>query len=161
MFSNLSQNSILYIWDLKNNPKIISGPVERVSIPRPKYSGFNPNLESVVDIIANINGEKREFKDVPNTSIADFGNNTIVLAESKDMLNSYITSMYQNAKGIIENAKKQEELLPMYEASLEELNPTLRNDREKDKAIQSLQDEVSSLKDGISQILAKLEGKQN
>lgn len=161
MFSNLSQNSILYIWDLQNSPKIISGPIERISIPRPKYAGFNPSLESVVDIVANINGEKREFKDVPNTSVADFGNNTIVLAESKDVLNSYISSMYQNAKGIIENAKKQEKLLPMYLESMEELNPTMKIDREKDKAIQNLQGKVSSLENSIKQLLEKLNGEQN
>ena len=55
MFSSLSQNSILYILDLQNNPKIISGPVERVSAPRPKYNTFNPNFEMIVDIFATIN----------------------------------------------------------------------------------------------------------
>jgi hypothetical protein len=72
MFSSLSQNSILYVWDFKNSPKILSGPIERVSIPRPKYTTFNPTMEMLVDITATINGERREFKDVPNTSVADF-----------------------------------------------------------------------------------------
>lgn len=93
MFSNLSQNSILYVLDLNNSPKILSGPIERVSIPRPKYSTFNPTMEMVVDIVASINGERREFKGVPNTTIADFGEDAFVLAENRDALNSYVNSM--------------------------------------------------------------------
>jgi hypothetical protein len=93
MFSNLSQNSILYILDLKNSPKVVSGPIERVSLPRPKYNTFNPNMEMVIDIVAIIQGEKREFKGVPNGSIANFGEDAFVLAESKDALNSYVSSM--------------------------------------------------------------------
>jgi len=97
MFSNLSQNSILYVLDLNSKPKILSGPIERVSIPRPKYNTFNPNMETVVDIVAVINGERREFKGVPNTTLANFGDDAFVLAESKDVLNSYMYSMMQNS----------------------------------------------------------------
>jgi len=93
MFSNLSQNSILYVLDLQSTPKILSGPIERISIPRPRYNTFNPAMEMVVDITATINGEKREFKGVPNSSIANFGNDAFVLAENREALNSYINSM--------------------------------------------------------------------
>jgi hypothetical protein len=93
MFSNLSQNSILYVLDLQSTPKILSGPIERISMPRPRYNTFNPAMEMVVDITATINGEKREFKGVPNGSIANFGNDAFVLAENREALNSYINSM--------------------------------------------------------------------
>ena len=93
MFSNLSQNSILYVLDLQSTPKILSGPIERISLPRPRYNTFNPAMEMVVDITATINGEKREFKGVPNGSIANFGNDAFVLAENREALNSYINSM--------------------------------------------------------------------
>ena len=150
MFSSLSQNSILYVWDFKNSPKILSGPIERVSIPRPKYTTFNPTMEMLVDITATINGERRQFKDVPNTSVADFGDNAFVLAENKETLNSYITAKYQNAKAMIENAKKQEALLQLYEQSLEELNPSIKADKEKDKVIADLKDEMKELKNMIA-----------
>ena len=94
MFSTLTQNSVLYVWDLNNSPKVLQGTIDRVSIPRPRY-----------------NGEKREFKDVPNNAVADFGENSFVIAESKDALNAYINSRYQNAKGMIENAKKEVEAM--------------------------------------------------
>ena len=83
MFSSLTPNSILYVLDLNNSPKVLSGPIESVSLPRPKYNTFNPNMEMIVDIVANIGGERREFKGVPNTSIANFGDAAFVLAENK------------------------------------------------------------------------------
>jgi len=135
MFSNLSQNSILYVLDLNSSPKILSGPIDRITIPRPKYNTFNPNMEMVVDIFATINGEKREFKGVPNGSIANFGDNAFVLAENKDSLNSYINAMLQNSKSVIDSVEKHKSLISNYEEALAELNPAIKADKEKDKAI--------------------------
>lgn len=157
MFSNLSQNSILYILDLNNNPKILSGPVERVSVPRPKYNNFNPTLEMVVDVIAIINGERREFKGIPNGAIANFGTDAFILAESKEALNSYINAMLQNSRSILESVDKHKKLVVDYEEALQELNPSLKADKEKDKAIQDLQGQVKTLQDNIQQLLAKLD----
>ena len=154
MFSNLSQNSILYVLDLKNSPKVLSGPVERVSVPRPKYNTFNPNMEMIVDITAIINGERREFKSVPNGTLANFGDDAFVLAENKDVLNSYINAMLQNSRSIVNNVDKHQKLIVDYEEALQELNPDIRASKENDKAIQSLQDQVNSLQDSLQKMLA-------
>ena len=156
MFSALSPNSILYVLDIKGNPKVLSGPIEKVSIPRPKYNSFTPNMEMVVDIIASINGERREFKGVPNNSVADFGNDSFILAESREALNSYVNAMLQNSRGILNSVEKHKKLIDVYEESLQELNPSIRIDKEKDKAIQSLQDQVSELK----QLIISMTGKE-
>lgn len=154
MFSNLSQNSILYILDLKNSPKVLSGPVERISVPRPKYNTFNPNMEMVVDITATVNGEKREFKGVPNGSLANFGDDAFVLAENRDVLNSYVNAMLQNSRSIINSVDKHQKLIADYEEALQELNPDIKASKEKDKAIQTLQDQVEALQKGMQQMLA-------
>lgn len=152
MFSNLSQNSILYVLDLNSTPKVLSGPIERVTVPRPKYNTFNPNMEMVVDIFATINGERREFKGVPNGSIANFGDTAFILAENKDALNSYVNAMLQNSKSIIDSVEKHKTLVTSYEEALAELNPALKADKEKDKAIQSLQNQMAELKDMLLSI---------
>jgi len=154
MFSNLSQNSILYILDLQSKPKILSGPVERVSVPRPKYNTFNPNMEMIVDIVATINGERREFKGVPNSSLANFGENAFVIAESKDALNSYMNSMLQNSRNIVNSVEKHQKLITDYEEAIQELNPDIKASRENDKAIQTLQDQVETLQKSMQQMLA-------
>ena len=155
MFSNLSQNSILYVLDINNSPKVLSGPVERVTIPRPKYNTFNPNMEMVVDIFATINGERREFKGVPNSTIANFGNDSFILADSRESLNSYINAMMQNSKGILDSVEKHQRLLANYEEALSELNADIKADKEKDKAIQSLQSQVAELKDMLLQMTGR------
>jgi len=155
MFSNLSQNSILYVLDLKNKPKVLSGPIERISIPRPKYNTFNPNMEMVVDIIANINGERREFKGVPNSTIADFGEDAFVLAESKDVLNSYVHSMLQNSKNIVNSIEKHQSLISQYEEAIQELNPDIKASMENDKAIKDLKDEITELKQMIASMTSR------
>jgi hypothetical protein len=154
MFSNLSQNSIMYLLDLHSTPKVLSGPIERVSVPRPKYNTFNPNMEMVVDIVATINGERREFKGVPNGAIANFGDDAFVLAENRDALNAYINSMLQNSKNIMNSIEKHQKLIVDYEDALQELNPDIRASKENDKAIQTLQDQVEALQKGMQQMLA-------
>ena len=155
MFSNLSQNSILYVLDLKNKPKVLSGPIERISIPRPKYNTFNPNMEMVVDIVASINGERREFKGVPNNTIADFGEDAFVLAESKDVLNSYVHSMLQNSKNIVNSIEKHQTLITQYEEAIQELNPDIKASIENDKAIKDLKDEITELKQMIASMTSR------
>lgn len=144
----------MYILDLKNNPKVLSGPVERVSVPRPKYNTFNPNMEMVVDITATVNGERREFKGVPNGSLANFGDDAFVLAENKDVLNSYVSAMLQNSRSVVNSIEKHQKLIIEYEEALQELNPDIKASKENDKAIQSLQDQVNALQQGMQQMLA-------
>lgn len=144
----------MYLLDLHSTPKVLSGPVERVSVPRPKYNTFNPNMEMVVDIVATISGERREFKGVPNGAIANFGDDAFVLAESRDALNAYINSMLQNSKNIMNSIEKHQKLIVDYEDALQELNPDIRASKENDKAIQTLQDQVEALQKGMQQMLA-------
>lgn len=160
MFSNLSQNSILYILDLQSKPKILSGPIERISIPRPKYNTFNPNMEMIVDIVATVNGERREFKGVPNGTIANFGEDAFVLAESKDVLNSYIYSMLQNSQNIIDSMEKHQKLVEAYKEAIQELNPNIKASEENDKAIQDLKEQIFELKNMIAN-MTKGEPKTN
>jgi hypothetical protein len=141
---------------MNNTPKILSGPIDRISIPRPKYNTFNPSMEMVVDITATVNGERREFKGVPNGSIANFGTDAFVIAESKESLNSYINAMLQNSKSILDNVDKHKKLVSDYEEALQELNPALKADKEKDKAIHDLQGQVNSLQDSMQQLLAMM-----
>lgn len=157
MFSSLTPNSILYVLDLNNSPKVLSGPIENVSLPRPKYNTFNPNMEMIVDITATIAGERREFKGVPNTSIANFGDSNFVLAENKEVLGSYISSMLQNSRSIVNSMEKHQKLIENYEIALGELNPSVKDN----KAIESLQNQVNTLQDSIKVLLEKLNGNTN
>lgn len=153
MFSNLTQNSILYVLDLNGSPKVLSGPIESVLNLRPKYNTINPNMEMIVDITANIAGERREFKAVPNTSIANFGE--FILAENRDSLTAYVNSMLQSSKSVLNSVEKHQKLVENYEMALEELNPSSKDS----KVISDLQSQVNTLQDSIKVLLEKLENK--
>lgn len=113
-------------------------------------------MEMVVDITATVNGERREFKGVPNGAIANFGTDAFILAESKEALNSYINAMLQNSKSVLENVEKHKKLVVDYEEALQELNPSLKADKEKDKAIHDLQNQVTTLQEGMQKLLAMM-----
>lgn len=76
MFSNLSKGSVLYGLDRRDKIKWFTASIEKVT---PGMSKTTPNMfgqfpELRLDIIANINGEQKEFQQVPgNNAIADFG----------------------------------------------------------------------------------------
>lgn len=147
MFSTLTQNSILYILETKDSPKLMTGTVISVSIPRPQFATFGQQMDLVVDITATVGGERREFKRVPsNQSIANFGPDAFVLADSRDAITSHISAALQNSRNIVESVDRHKRLAVGYEQLLEELDPVLKKDKEKDKAIQSLQDELRDMK---------------
>lgn len=148
MFSNLLPNSQLYIFDLNGEKKILTGSIIGVSIPRPKYTAFNNAYEYIVDIKANIGGETREFKDVPNNAVVTF--NDFILAENKDALGSYLTTNMQNSQNIIDSKPKHEKLVAAYKAGLAELNPESKSEKE----ILNLKSEMSEIKD-LLKALAK------
>jgi hypothetical protein len=156
MFTNLSQNSILYILETKDEPKLVSGSVVSVSMPRPQFATFGQTMDSVVDIVATDDGDRREFKQVPcNNSIANFGADAFILADSKESMTAHVNAALQTSKNIVNGYEKHKGLIPKYEAVLEELNPVLKADKEKDRAIQDLREQASELKQLLIDMTAK------
>jgi hypothetical protein len=155
MFSNLSKGSILYGLDTKGGVKMFTASVESVSMPRPKYvqNTFGQLPEMVVDIVANINGERREFKQVPsNNAIADFGPDTFVLSDTKDSLMNYVRSQLQRSKDVVNSADKHKSLIPQYEQVLGELDPASANDN----AVKELRGQVESMQSQMQEMLSLL-----
>lgn len=154
MFSNLTQGSILYGLETKGDYRIFTAPIINNPVIRSVYkqNGYTPTTELVVDIEATVDGEKREFKQVPsNTSIANFGEDAFVLADSKDSLNSYIQSMLQNSRNIISSIDKHKGLIKQYESAYKQLNPSYIDN---DSAVKELRSEVSDLKSQIAELIA-------
>lgn len=158
MFSNLSKGSVLYGLETKGGIKFFAAPIESVSFPRPKgiNTTFGQLPEMVVDIVAMVNGERREYKQVPsNSAIADFGPETLVLADSRDSLNGYINSMLQNSRNIVNSVDKHKALISQYEKVLEALNPNQANDN----AVKELRGQVESMKSQMNEMLSLLKQK--
>ena len=155
MFSNLSKGSVLYGLETKGEIKMFTAPVDSVTIQYPKHMNntFGQLPEMVVDIVATVNGERREFKQVPsNSAIADFGPETLVLADSRDSLNGYVNSMLQNSRNIVNSVEKHKALISQYENVLGVLNPNQVNDN----AVKELGNKVNNMESQMAEILSLL-----
>lgn len=155
MFSNLSKGSVLYGLDTKEGIKVFTGTIDTVSIPRPKYmqNTFGQLPDMVVDLVANINGERKEYKEIPvNNVIADFGPNTFVLSDSKDSLLNYLKAKLQESKNIVSNKSVHEALIPQWEQAINELDPSSANE----SAVKELRGQVESMQNQLAEALALL-----
>ena len=155
MFSNLSKGSVLYGLDNKDEVKLFTATVDMVTLPYPRnaQTTFGQLPEMVVDVVVSLNGERKEFKQVPsNNVIADFGPNTLVLSDSKDSLVNYVRSLRQTSKNIIDSAPRHQELIPQYDKVLQELNPELVNE----SAVKELREQVGSLQSQLAEALTLL-----
>lgn len=160
MFSTLSKGNILYGLDRRDKINWFTASIESIT---PVYGKTNPNMfgqlpELRLDIIANVNGERREFKQVPsNNAIADFGETSFVIADNKDSLFNYIKTLRQNSKAIVDSAPYHNSLIPQYDTVLNELVPSSANNEE----VKALKDEVSSLKSQLAEAISLLKSGTN
>lgn len=108
----------------------------------------------VMDISTTINGENREFKQVPsNISIADFGSTGFVLADSKDSLKVHVNSMTDTKKQLISNIEVEKKLYEQYSKVADELNGTavIRQENEELKALRA---EVAEYREVMREFIA-------
>lgn len=155
MFSNLSRGSVLYGMDIKDGIKMFTATVDTVSIPRAKYvqNTFGQLPEMVLDITASVNGERKEYREVPaNNVVADFGPDTFVLSDSKDSLTNYVRSQLQRSREIVGSADKHKALIPQYEKVLNELNPAAVSET----AVKELRGQVENMQSQMGEILSLL-----
>ena len=62
--------------------------------------------------------------------------------------------MLQNSRNIVNSIDKHKKLIEGYEEALQELNPDIKANKEKDEAIKNLQGQVEALQKGMQQMLA-------
>ena len=158
MFSTLSKGSVLYGLDRRDKIKWFTASIKEVA---PVYGKSTPNMfgqipELRLNIIADINGEQREFQQVPsNNAIADFGDKTFVIADNKDSLYNYVKSLCQQSENIVKTAPYHESLIPQYKDVMNELIPGSAGTDE----VKELRNEVGSLKAQLAEAISLLKEK--
>ena len=156
MFSNLNKGSILYGLETKGEIKPFTALVTNVSLPRPNLTNntFGQLPETIIDITATVDGTVKEFKQVPgNSSIANFGADAFILADSKETINAYINSMLQNSRNVVNSVSKHETLIKEYSGAYEYFNPNT-NIKVDTEATNELREEIKDIKSQISDIFA-------
>jgi len=146
------------VLDKSEQPKVVTGYVERVSPIHPMYPTYNPNvsfgsnLQTAVDIVLKIGNDKKEFVGIPsNATIHSYGD--YVLSETRESMIQEVNAMLTNSKSIIANVEQHKSNIEACEKILKELDPVYSKQQERDEAIDSLTKQVNSMQD----ILARLE----
>lgn len=160
MFSGLRINSPFYILETKDKVKLANGYVTWMSNPYPmfkQYSGSNNMYDQVVDIKVCVDGNEVEFKQLPsNLSIVNFGNDGVIVSDSKESMLNEVTSIRENSKLQLEKMKYYEETYATCDELVRELDPKSAKEYEYDTKISKLEEKVIGIESNITDIKTML-----
>ena len=129
------------------------GKVTHVSVPVPKYGTNSMYNDLVLDITVEVDGKTTNFQKLPaNSEIADFGNN-IVIAISKEAMNSEVTSMKQRSLDILNSIEQHQGIINGCDEILKVLNPEIAEKQRQEQENKALREEINSLKEMFSEFM--------
>lgn len=152
-FQNLRNNHQIYILHKDAIPSLEIGKIVNVSVPVPKYGNNSMYNDLVLDITADVEGRATNFQKLPaNSEIADFGNN-VVVATSKDAMNSEVMSMKQRSLDILNSIEQHQSIIKGCDEILKILNPEIVEKQRQEEENKALREEINSLKEMFSEFL--------
>lgn len=155
-FQNLRNNHQIYILHKDTVPTLEIGKVTFVSVPIPKYGNTSMYNDLVLDITADVDGKSTNFQKLPaNGEIADFGNN-IVVATSKEAMNSELVSMKQRSLDIINSVEQHQSIILGCDEILQMLNPEIAEKQRQEQENKQLREEINSLKEMFQEFLKQM-----
>lgn len=155
-FQNLRNNHQIYILHKATVPTLEIGKVTFVSAPIPKYGNTSMYNDLVLDITADVDGKSTNFQKLPaNGEIADFGNN-IVVATSKEAMNSELVSMKQRSLDIINSVEQHQSIISGCDEILQMLNPEIAEKQRQEQENKQLREEINSLKEMFQEFLKQM-----
>ena len=159
MFQALRPNNQIFILH-KETPSLETGTIISVSAPTPKYPMqpiFGQPQEMVVDIVAKVNNQDITYQKIPaNLDVADFGNNSIVLSDNKEAMNSEIMCLKQRSLDIVNSIEYHQKLIAECDKLLTTLNPDLAEKRAQKERIDSLELQIANLMEMNKQLMIRL-----
>jgi hypothetical protein len=162
MFSNLSRGSVLHGIDKSGDKlKWFTGTIERISPSVSSYSPYPATFGQMptvnLDIVATVDGRQREFKGIhSDDTIADFGKNTVILADSENTLYNHVTTLLKTSEETVkeDNIAWHKSMIPQYRDILSDMRPNANNSIE----VKELREQVGSLQLQLAEALALLKG---
>jgi hypothetical protein len=152
-FQNLRNNHQIYILHKDVTPTLEIGKITHISVPVPKYGTNSMYNDLVLDITADIEGKSTSFQKLPaNSEIADFGNN-IVVAVSKDAMNSEVASLKQRSLDILNSIEQHQSIIRGCDEILQVLNPEIAEKQRQKQENKALREEINSLKEMFSEFI--------
>ena len=152
-FQNLRNNHQIYILHKDAIPTLEMGKITSISVPVPKYGNTSMYNDLVLDITVDVDGKPTNFQKLPaNGEIADFGNN-IVVAVSKEAMNSEVSSMKQRSLDILNSIEQHQSIIKGCDEILQVLNPEIAEKQRQEQENKALREEINSLKEMFSEFM--------
>lgn len=152
-FQNLRNNHQIYILHKDANPTLEIGKITNISVPVPKYGNTSMYNDLVLDITADVDGKPTNFQKIPaNSEIADFGN-SVVIATTKQAMNSEVVSMKQRSLDILNSVEQHQSIIQGCDEILQILNPEIAEKQRQEQENKALREEINSLKEMFSEFM--------
>ena len=156
MFSALNQGSLVYILDKTDGVKFKIGEIVGTTVPQFAVDGSG----MVMKLSVKINGNVAEYNNVPSAAnMVSYNNGKLIIAETKQSIQSEVESTLHNANYIIEHIEDYKSQITQCENVLKELNPQYAKDKARDEEIAGIKSEVAGMKGDIAKILAAVTNK--
>nr|DAG87911.1 MAG TPA: hypothetical protein [Crassvirales sp.] len=156
MFSALNQGSLVYILDKTDGVKFRIGEIVGTTVPQFSVDGSG----MVMKLSIKVNGNVAEYNNVPSAAnMVSYNNGKLIIAETKQSIQSEVESTLHNANYIIEHIEDYKAQITQCENVLKELNPQYAKDKARDEEIAGIKSEVAGMKGDIAKILAAVTNK--
>lgn len=168
-FKSLGAGQTLYVLQKseKQKPILQIGIVKTKSEPKSPYQTNQPLLNglatmngqnAVVDIVATINGSDVPFNNLPanGESTSYNGGGTFVSCNQQATIQA-VDAMMQVSRQELEREAFNKSVLEEGEKMLETLNPRYAEEKQRDRAIKSLEERQTATDNKLDKILSRLD----
>lgn len=154
MFSALRQGNIVYILDKTDGLTLKKAQVISNSMSNMVYN-VNPN--SVLTLTLDINGETKEFNNIPAMqSSINYNNGKLMLIDNQELASTEVENIVKSSKDILENTEYYKKLVVDGEEALKVLNPQFAKDKARDDEITALKQQVGGMETKLDAIIGLL-----
>lgn len=159
MFSALRQGNIVYLLDKSNGLTLKSGQVLSNSGANLMYAA---TPQTVVNIVADVAGEHKEFNNIPAMqSSVNYNNGNLILIDNKELAITEVENIVSSSKHILENTSYYEKMVTDGEEVLKILNPQFAKDKARDEEIADLKVKVGGMENKLDTIIGLLGKSEN
>lgn len=167
-FSQLRQNSLLYILNREGVPCVNIGTVVGVSTPMTKMGVppmFGQMQDVVVDITAKVDDKQGVFQKVPaSLDVWEYELNGVktpyILATSKEGINAEVNALRQQALGVINSVDHNRKVVEACDSMLKSLNPEFAEKQRQEQEIAELKSRLDTQQSQMAELIALLKGRE-
>lgn len=151
MFSALRQGNIVYIIDKTDGLTLKKGQVISNSATNMPYN-LNPN--SLLTITIDIEGETKEFNNIPAMQCSiNYNNGKLIIIDNQELASTELENIVKSSKEILSNREYYEKLVVDGEEALKLINPQFAKDKARDDEFNALKEQVGGMENKLNTII--------